>query len=472
VDVTTTKALIKWTSNENTYSFVEYGSSTAYEEGVIGPYELVMEHQVLLHFLKPGANYHFRIIGRDKSGNLGYSNDYQFSTPEVEIPEIINLPTSTMPTSTLVTASTVPQLIPQKEKSILAKTAETIKKLVSPYSLSYLSEALEASARRVVSPPMIGGNYPQVEIGPDWAEITWLTDKKSNSLVAYAKEAEYKEGAKEPYGIVAGNPDEMVREHKVRLENLQPSTIYHFQVRSKAKIGDWARSEDKTFQTLSEKPELSSLHFISIGDTKATLSWETNLPTKTKIILENLNTGQKKEIKDESFLTHHQYTLKDLSVSTDYNVQLESEDEKGHQALSSILPFSTTLSKNPPIISRVRVTASLIPGRIERVQTIITWQTDKPATSRVYFGEGVFKERMLPQKTSLDRRLLADHIVITTAMKPGRVYQFQIESKDGFGNTSLSKYFTLLTPQPKQSVVDLILKNFEETFGFLKRLRL
>jgi len=73
--------------------------------------------------------------------------------------------------------------------------------------------------------------------------------------------------------------------------------------------------------------------------------------------------------------------------------------------------------------------------------------------------------------TVLDQKLVTDHIVITTSFKPGKVYQYQIESIDSFSNITLSKNHTVLTPQPKQNVVDVIINNFEESFGFLKRLK-
>jgi len=37
-------------------------------------------------------------------------------------------------------------------------------------------------------------------------------------------------------------------------------------------------------------------------------------------------------------------------------------------------------------------------------------------------------------------------------------------------NVSLSKEYLVLTPRPKENVVDVIINNFEDSFGFLKRL--
>ena len=450
-DITQTSVTIAWMTNEKADSFVKYGKTTDYGGTVGDPEESKTSHQIALTSLTPGSVYHFKIFGKDSYGNLGYSADKTFTTKEI-----------------IKAVSGV--AVPEKEKGTVKKITEFLNKLTSPYSLSNISDALQETAQRVVGPPLIAGEYPLVETGSDWARITWVTDKKSNSLVAYAKGEEYQPQKEEPYTIVAGNPDEMVATHIVKLENLQPSTLYHFQVRSKAKIGDWAKSEDKTFITLSQKPEIKKLKFVSIGETEATLSWLTTLPTKTKIEVTNTKTGEKTTREDKSYLREHAYTLKDLEIATNYTLQIIAQDEKGNKSISSVLPFSTFISKNPPIISNVRIATTLIPGRIEKVQAIISWKTDKPSTSRVYFQQGVVLSRQLSLKTPLDKKLVLDHILITTLFKPGKVYQFKTESIDSFNNQSFSKLYTVLTPQPKQGVVDLIIKNFEDTFGFLKKL--
>jgi len=209
----------------------------------------------------------------------------------------------------------------------------------------------------------------------------------------------------------------------------------------------------------------------SITEREATLSWETTLPTKTKIEITDVKTGEKIVQEEISYLREHRFTIKDLMVATNYTLQIIAEDEEGNVSYSSILPFSTTISLEPPIISQVRITTSLIPGIVERVQAIITWKTDKPATSRVYYEEGITVKEELALSTPLDPDLVLDHIVITTAFKPGRVYRFRVESIDAFNNVSYSKDFTILTPRPRESVIDLMIQNFEQTFEFLKRIR-
>jgi hypothetical protein len=195
------------------------------------------------------------------------------------------------------------------------------------------------------------------------------------------------------------------------------------------------------------------------------------LPTKTKIEITEVRTGEKLIQEDPSFLKEHKFTIQNLKVATSYSLQIFAEDETGATSFSSILPFSTAISLEPPVISQVRINTSLIPGRVERIQAIISWKTDKPATSRVLYEEGITTKKELTLATPLDSNLVLDHIVITTAFKPGRVYRFRVESIDAFNNKSYSRDFTILTPRPRESVLDLIIQNFEQTFEFLKRIR-
>jgi len=143
----------------------------------------------------------------------------------------------------------------------------------------------------------------------------------------------------------------------------------------------------------------------------------------------------------------------------------------GNRSFSPVLPFTTTLSLNPPEISQVRIITSIIPGKVEKVQAIISWKTDKPATSRIHYEEGITTHTELTSATPLDKELVKDHTVITTAFKPGKAYRLRIESVDASGNASYSKDYTILTPRPRESILDLIIKNFEEIFGFLRQMK-
>ena len=78
------------------------------------------------------------------------------------------------------------------------------------------------------------------------------------------------------------------------------------------------------------------------------------------------------------------------------------------------------------------------------------------------------KDASLSQTITGDSTLKRDHIVISSAFQLGKVYSYRVESSDSADNTGSSESFTLLTPRPQESVVDLIVNNLEEMFGFLR----
>ncbi|MFH1657024.1 MAG: fibronectin type III domain-containing protein, partial [bacterium] len=449
---------INWNTNEDTDTFVEYGTTKNYEQGYLGSYDNTTKHSLNLTSLSPGTTYYFRALGKDSSGNLSRSGQQSFATLAMEVG----------------TSEEVPAEEKGTVKSILdnlSKVAIESLQLNSNSSLASISNALEETAQRINKPPLIAGDNPLIEVGSDWARITWVTDKKSNSIVAYVEDENYDLNKDDAYADINGDPDEQVTAHTVTLNNLKTETTYHFQVRSKSPLGDWAKSSDKTFTTLSLLPQISRARLVAISETSVTLQWNTNLPTQTKIDVIDASTGAKTIKEDNNYLKEHQLTIDNLDISTDYSLQIFSTDEQSNESSSEILSFSTTLSLEPSIISQVRINTALIPGKVERVQAIISWKTNKPATSRVLYEEGAGRGDVLGGSTSLDSALEFDHIVITTAFKPGKVYRFRVESVDAFGNVSISRDYTILTPKPKESVLDLIINNFEQTFGFLNRLK-
>jgi len=366
----------------------------------------------------------------------------------------------------------VPEFMKRASKAFVTKVLESLPK--NPFLKEIPEEKFISSvseiAPKVVLAPQITGGAPQVEVGPDWAKITWITDKKSNSLVALAKEKDYDPKKEEPYTMVVGNPDELVTFHSVTITGLEPATTYYFQVRSKPLVGPLAKSDNLTFKTLSKKLEISDITFTEISERGVTLTFKTNLPSATKIFYANLRTQEKKEFEDKSFLKDHALTLKNLEPNTEYSLVILAKEETGNEATSPTLTFSTGKDTTPPEISQVRTSLAISP-RGDTVQAVITWLTNEPATSRVYFIQGASWKEELVKSTSLDKTLSIKHTVLLPALKPGQVYRFRAESIDSSGNVSLSKDFTFLTPQQKKTIIQIIIAQFEKIFGWVKRIR-
>lgn len=89
VEVTTSKAVIEWTTDVPSTSLVEYGPTKSYGYEVYDS-KLVKEHSLTISGLKDSTTYHFRVksTAYDKTATSG---DYTFTTkaePWVKIPDI------------------------------------------------------------------------------------------------------------------------------------------------------------------------------------------------------------------------------------------------------------------------------------------------------------------------------------------------------------------------------------------------
>jgi hypothetical protein len=62
------------------------------------------------------------------------------------------------------------------------------------------------------------------------------------------------------------------------------------------------------------------------------------------------------------------------------------------------------------------------------------------------------------------------HTEVIVDFAPGTVYQFWLECVDNAGNKAKSENFVLFTPIQEKNIIDLILENFQSTFGWVKNI--
>jgi phosphodiesterase/alkaline phosphatase D-like protein len=83
--VSTSGAIISWTTDEAADSLVEYGLTSSYGASSTLS-SLVVSHSVSLAGLAAGTTYHFRVKSRDTAGNLATSSDFTFTTASAPPP--------------------------------------------------------------------------------------------------------------------------------------------------------------------------------------------------------------------------------------------------------------------------------------------------------------------------------------------------------------------------------------------------
>ena len=121
-------------------------------------------------------------------------------------------------------------------------------------------------------------------------------------------------------------------------------------------------------------------------------------------------------------------------------------------------------------LKELKIDNTFVPGRTDRIQTIVSWKTNEPSNSVVYFeeGSGLSSQKILANSASSSDVFGLNHNVIITNFRPGSIYRIQVASTDTAGNKTLSPIRVIITPQLNRSIFEVILKNFENTFQFLQ----
>lgn len=96
-NLTSTSAVITWSTDEPATSQVEYGTSTNYGSLSALDSTWATSHSITLNGLTPSIPYHFRVKSTDSAGNPAASSDNTFtttSTPDTTPPQISGISTS------------------------------------------------------------------------------------------------------------------------------------------------------------------------------------------------------------------------------------------------------------------------------------------------------------------------------------------------------------------------------------------
>jgi hypothetical protein len=453
-----TSIIFSWNTDENSSSFIEYGTSDAYGH-TYGKWNSVTAHAVTLTGLTSGTKYYFRILSGDSGGNLAVSEGAAIETLSritegMTEDEILEIKKMEELEKNLEEAGAIDSEIAAKEETLLDKLG-IIEKLAG-----------------LLPDPFIVGE-PRVRVDENSAIISWRSNKKTNAVVAYAPNSLYRAGAEEPYLQKVGDFENFGADHEIKLYGLEPNTLYNFQVRMKPLIGNEVRTANYSFKTLEEGLEISN-YYVEVADLqKATFKWVTNNEADAAVKFSPyrgnvVSVEEAKIVKDDSYSVIHNITIDNILSGTVYNVQLMSRDKEGSLIVEEIKQFSTGTDDRPPVISQVQTNSTIYVDKEDRVQTLISWKTDEPSSSKVYHQQGVHREDSeWTGNTKPDASFAKNHVAVINDFKSGTVYSFRIEGEDASGNASLSKVFTFITPRQKQSVFNVIVNTFENIFGWM-----
>ncbi len=477
VAIDSSSVKVSWSTDEEATSFVEYGKTLSFGS-VYGEWSSSTEHSIILIDLSPETSYDYRALSSDSWGNLGKSETLSFY---LNAGELVDQPIEGVEEEV---KPEEPETKPD-EPGLIDKVTDTaldlLRKLFPEVALNELSEEQLNSVDSLeklsafISAPVLSGQ-PSIDIGATEANISWTTDIDSNSQIAFAPSDRYNANADEPYYQIVGDANEMTTDHTVSIQGLLPDTTYHFQLRSKPRIGPTALSRDYTFVTSIETLSIVSFFTQIISNEKVIFKWVTNKEADSVLKFSPYHDNivavdEQKIIKDNEQLVIHEITVSEFEAGIYYDIELQSTDEDGNLATETLDHFSTSEDDLPPIISHVKADSTVFLDRSSKTQTIIAWMTNEPSTSKVVYQEGVHGSQVdLSESTDLNINYTKEHVMVITKFKPGVVYSFRVASIDSGGNTSLSKTHTFMTAKQRESIIQIIIGIFEDTFGWVKKL--
>ncbi|MFN3692834.1 MAG: fibronectin type III domain-containing protein [Candidatus Paceibacteria bacterium] len=445
---TDTSVTITWKTSENADSAVNYSLNP--DLGVVRvPVANRTSHSVTLESLEPGRTYYFRVISADAEGNQGISADYKI--------EVESETTSDSGTGTGIGPgqTNTPQEI-----------VEQIQEIQNPQQLQeILNETIKAIAGITEDLTIVGP--PTVVPETTSATVSWVTDREASSEVRFSKTNGF-DGTN--FDFSQSSTAGAVTDHEIRLIGLEPYTEYSFQVRSTDSYQITGESRTYTFRTKAALPEIRNLRIVKVEENAATLAWDTTVPAKALIEYQDLTQGTQSSVGRPTLATTHQMRLSDLTLGTRYVAFVIAENSGGDRVRSQPIQFITVRDISAPLISNVTNESTIFPGGESRIQTIVEWNTDEPASCIMTYREGVAGgvDPIVLEKEVLEYN--TNHVEVITDFAPATVYQFWLNCTDEANNTIQSENFVLFTPIQEKNIIDLILENFESTFGWVKNI--
>jgi len=287
------------------------------------------------------------------------------------------------------------------------------------------------------------------------ATVTWETDAATTSVVEYGLTTSYGEEKES---------NTKIKKHELTISDLKSGETYHFRVKGEDADGNLFASNDNTFEPKSP-PKISDFKIDEITEHGAKITFTTNVPTDTLVVYTDSEDEKNSGFQGKpEIATKHEIELKNLASGTEFGIKLKVRDEDSNETEEDFESFTTSTDTNAPKVDQVRTDSALT--QADKVQAIISWKTDENANTNVIYREGKGGKE---NEVKVSDVMTTAHVAVITTFKPGTVYYFKVKSIDAAGNEGKSTDFALLTPRRKENIIQIIVNNFQDIFGWAQR---
>ncbi|HDQ00533.1 MAG TPA: hypothetical protein ENN22_15305 [bacterium] len=325
-DIRSNSAVVRWQTNEQATSIIEYGETTAYsfhrQKEIF-----TTDHEFKLTNLKPTTTYHFHVGGKDRSNNgPQWSDDAIFQTTHSAV--TVGLPDIAVPANTIfwlpLKTSEITDFYVQKWEAIIAYDSHILKYVDFDQTKTLTEDWTSMQVinyngflhiKAIGSIPLQGAGT-LVEIGFQSKDLTAATKQTEVALVNFV----YDEG----YPAVS------IFQARVTImgeADQQPPNIM------------WGPFVD------------------NITNTSARIFWQTD-ELASAIVQYDTTTNYEKSKSSTKLDSLHQLVITELKPETKYHYRVHNRDAAGN--ISQFTPDSTfsTLAGNSVLVSIPIVTAS------------------------------------------------------------------------------------------------------------------
>ena len=403
-------ANIVWTTDELAYGYVEYGETLTYGFSSAKSSTASMDGNASLTNLKPGTNYHYRIVAQDESGNLGYSEDRTLETA-IEVVAIDNVPPG----------------ISQISVSEITDSSVTISWTIDELAQGRIEYGLSE------------------EYG---LSTTMSTDYASGHSVKISglqanREYHFKIVAQDESGNEAVSPNELFTTEDLYEPTPTPSVTASPTITptpsptvSVTPVPSLIVSSTPTQSPLPTPTipnfSISRIETSSIDPYSATIVWSSSEPADSQVFYGTGESYASASLLLANKVKSHEVKITSLKPGTNYFYRVVSKNSSGVVATKEGFEFNTLFKQKvavAPKISDVKVTL------IGTSSATITFNTDVSAAGVVEYGTTTSYEKTDGGHESL----LINHSHPISGLSPNTVYNFQIIVRDALGSQAVYK---------------------------------
>lgn len=386
-----TESSIVWTTDEMSTGHIEYGETSSYGQNTAET-ALALEHAQTITGLTPGTTYHYRIVSKDQSGNVSYSQNRTLETAVEAIaidnvpPQITNIVLSNITTNAATIGWNTDELAQGRIEYGTSENYGSETTLTTDYttehalSLSNLSSdtvyhyritVFDETGNEFVSPdetfrtdavsapalqPAFAIAHAETNaVSTSTATIIWNTNEPATSQVFYGQTEDFSQSS----AVVST----LQTSHSVELQNLKPGTAYFFKVVSVNAADETISEAGFEFSTLYQEtiidsaPVISDVRVESVGTSTASIVWNTSEPAGGELLYGTTTAYTHTDGGHHVLLTAHRHVLANLAPGTTYNFQPIVWDEAGNESLYENLTFTTEnlVSSVPASVSNASV---------------------------------------------------------------------------------------------------------------------